>query len=79
MPCAEASGAEQPRPLGIFHRRHQTGQDGYTTLYFEASYPFLKYFTISAFARNVLDEDYQERFGYPAAGANYVVVFTAKF
>jgi len=54
-------------------------QDGYTTLDFEASYPFLKYFTVSAFARNILDEDYQERFGYPAAGANYGVVLSTKF
>lgn len=54
-------------------------QDGYTTLDLEASYPFLDYFTVSAFARNILDEDYQERFGYPAAGANYGVVLTARF
>ena len=39
----------------------------------------MKYLTVSAFARNILDEDYQERFGYPAAGANFGVVLTAKF
>ncbi|MGD8561383.1 MAG: TonB-dependent receptor [Desulfarculaceae bacterium] len=54
-------------------------QDGYTTVDLEASYPFLEYFTLSAFARNILDEDYQERFGYPAAGATYGVILTAKF
>ena len=54
-------------------------QDGYTTVDLEASYPLLKYFKASAFARNIFDEDYQERFGYPAAGANFGVILTAKF
>jgi outer membrane receptor protein involved in Fe transport len=54
-------------------------QDGYTTLDLEASYPFMKHFILSAFARNILDEDYQERFGYAAAGANYGVTLTARF
>ncbi len=43
-------------------------QDSYMTVDLEASCPISKKTAIDVFARNVLDEDYQERFGFPAAG-----------
>ncbi len=54
-------------------------QDDYMTVDLEASYPVCQYLTVAAFARNLFDEDYQERFGYAAPGLNYGVTLTASF
>jgi iron complex outermembrane receptor protein len=43
-------------------------QDAYKTVDLEAQYPVTERFKAGFFARNILDEDYQERFGFPAAG-----------
>jgi iron complex outermembrane receptor protein len=54
-------------------------QDTYTVVDLEASYPFMKYFEVSAYIRNLLDENYQERFGYPAAEINFGLGLRAWF
>lgn len=54
-------------------------QDEYMTVDLEASYPLGQYLSVAAFARNLFDEDYQERFGYAAPGLNYGVNLTATF
>ncbi len=46
-------------------------QRAYVTADIEASYPVIKHLELTGFVRNIFDADYQERFGYPAAGTNF--------
>jgi outer membrane receptor protein involved in Fe transport len=46
-------------------------QDPYVVVDIEASYPLFKNFEITGYLYNLLNENYQERFGYPAAGINF--------
>ncbi len=50
-------------------------QDGYLRLNIEARYPLLADIEINLFIRNLLDANYQERFGFPAAGRNFGLAF----
>lgn len=50
-------------------------QDSYVRLDVEAQYPLLANIEINLFVRNILDERYQERFGFPAAGRNFGLSF----
>lgn len=43
-------------------------QSGYARLDLELRYPVFSYLEANAFVRNLLDADYQERFGFPVAG-----------
>jgi len=43
-------------------------QKGYWTIDVEGRFPLFMHFEAGAFVRNILDERYQERFGFPAAG-----------
>lgn len=54
-------------------------QDGYATVDLEAKYPLGEHLVLAAFARNLLGEDYQERFGYTAEGFNYGVTLSTTF
>lgn len=46
-------------------------QDPYVVVDIEASYPLFKNFEITGYLYNLLNENYQERFGYPAVGINF--------
>lgn len=46
-------------------------QDAYTRFDIEGYYPISGMFELSLFIRNLLDKDYSERFGFPAAGRNF--------
>lgn len=46
-------------------------QKSYFTADLEATYPVTKNFYILGYLHNIFDKDYQERFGYPAAGRNW--------
>lgn len=46
-------------------------QDSYITADIEASYPVMKNTEITGYIHNIFDEDYQERFGFPAAERNF--------
>ncbi|MEN2985426.1 MAG: TonB-dependent receptor [Thermodesulfovibrionaceae bacterium] len=46
-------------------------QKSYFTADFEVTYPLTKNFQILGYLHNIFDKDYQERFGYPAAGRNW--------
>ncbi|OGD20919.1 MAG: hypothetical protein A2W03_07340 [Candidatus Aminicenantes bacterium RBG_16_63_16] len=50
-------------------------QDGYLRLDVEARYPLLSNIEMNLFVRNLLDVNYQERFGFPAAGRNFGLAF----
>lgn len=54
-------------------------QNAYTVIDLEASYPFMKQFELSAYIRNLLDVNYQERFGYPASEINFGLGLRAWF
>jgi len=54
-------------------------QDSYITLDMEGHYPIDNNFEIGVFARNLMDTDYQERFGFPAAGRSVGATVQAKF
>jgi outer membrane receptor protein involved in Fe transport len=54
-------------------------QESYMRLDFEGRYPLTRLFDLSIFIRNILDADYQERFGFPAAGRNVGFSLRAKF
>jgi outer membrane receptor protein involved in Fe transport len=54
-------------------------QGSYIRLDLEGRYPLAKLFDLGVFIRNVLDEGYQERFGFPAAGRNVGFSLRAKF
>ncbi len=54
-------------------------QEGYTRLDIEGRYPVAGSFELGVFIRNLLDEDYQERFGFPAAGRNIGLSLRTKF
>jgi len=54
-------------------------QESYMRLDLEGHYPLAKLLDASVFVRNVLDEDYHERFGFPAAGRNVGFSIRAKF
>jgi outer membrane receptor protein involved in Fe transport len=54
-------------------------QESYMRLDIEGRYPLTKLFDLGVFARNILDKDYQERFGFPAAGRNVGMSLRAKF
>lgn len=46
-------------------------QDSFVTADIEASYPVMKNIDITGYVHNLFDEDYQERFGFPAAERNF--------
>lgn len=46
-------------------------QKSYFTADLEAAYPITKNFHILGYLHNIFDKNYQERFGYPAAGRNW--------
>lgn len=46
-------------------------QDPFVTADIEASYPIMKNINITGYVHNLFDEDYQERFGFPAAERNF--------
>ena len=50
-------------------------QGEFLRLDIEARYPLLSNMELSLFVRNILDEHYQERFGFPAAGRNFGLAF----
>ncbi len=50
-------------------------QAGYLRLDLEATYPLLSVVEVNVFVRNLLNVDYQERFGFPAAGRNFGLAF----
>jgi outer membrane receptor protein involved in Fe transport len=50
-------------------------QDGYLRLDVEARYPLVSNIELNLFVRNLLDVNYQERFGFPAAGRNFGLAF----
>ena len=54
-------------------------QDSYITLDLEGHYPIDQHFELGVFARNLMDKDYQERFGFPAAGRTVGVTLQANF
>jgi iron complex outermembrane receptor protein len=54
-------------------------QESFIRLDFEGRYPVSRLFDLGVFVRNILDEDYQERFGFPAAGRNVGISLKAKF
>ncbi|MCF8036773.1 MAG: TonB-dependent receptor [Desulfobacteraceae bacterium] len=54
-------------------------QHGYMTLDLEGRYPIHENFKIGIFARNLMDEDYDERFGFPAAGRTLGITLRAEF
>lgn len=54
-------------------------QDAYVTMDLEARYPIMENLAINLFARNILDEDYQERFGYAAPGTTWGMGLSTKF
>ena len=54
-------------------------QKAYVTADIEASYPVIKQLELTGFVRNILNADYQERFGYPAAGTNFGLGVKASF
>jgi iron complex outermembrane receptor protein len=54
-------------------------QDSYITVDLEGNYPVDENLEIGVFARNLMDEDYQERFGFPAAGRTIGATLRAKF
>ncbi len=54
-------------------------QESYVTADIEGSYPLTKNLEITAFLRNIFDKDYQEKFGFPAAGRNFGVGIKAVF
>jgi iron complex outermembrane receptor protein len=54
-------------------------QEAFIRLDFEVRYPISKLFDLGVFVRNLLDADYQERFGFPAAGRNVGISLKAKF
>jgi outer membrane receptor protein involved in Fe transport len=45
-------------------------QDGYLRVDVEARYPLISDLELNLFVRNLFDVNYQERFGFPAAGRN---------
>jgi iron complex outermembrane receptor protein len=53
---------------GALSVKHQAG---YFRLDAEGQYPLFSNLDINVFVRNILDEHYQERFGFPAAGRNF--------
>lgn len=58
--------------LGNTYLRVRT-QKSYFTADLEASYPIVKGIHVLGYLHNIFDKDYQERFGYPAAGRNWGV------
>lgn len=54
-------------------------QESYMTLDLEGAYPIDANFEVGLFARNLMDEAYDERFGFPAAGRTMGVTLQAKF
>lgn len=54
-------------------------QGSYLRLDLEGRYPLSQFFDLGVFIRNILDQDYQERFGFPAAGRNLGFSLRAKF
>jgi outer membrane receptor protein involved in Fe transport len=54
-------------------------QESYIRLDIEGRYPLTNLLDLGVFGRNILDEDYQERFGFPAAGRNMGISLKAKF
>lgn len=54
-------------------------QDSYMTVDIEGHYPIDKKLEIGIFARNLLDEEYDERFGFPAAGRTIGLTLQAAF
>lgn len=54
-------------------------QEAYLRLDLEGRYPLTKFMEVRLFMRNILDENYQERFGFAAAGRNFGLSFKTKF
>ncbi len=54
-------------------------QDAYARLDIEGRYPIAGLFEVVLFIRNLLNEDYQERYGFPAAGRNIGLSLRKKF
>jgi outer membrane receptor protein involved in Fe transport len=54
-------------------------QDSYVSMDMEGSYPVTKIFEVAVFANDLLDNDYQERYGFPAAGRTIGTTLRAKF
>ncbi len=54
-------------------------QDSYIKVDIEGRYPLAGFVEVGLFARNILDERYQERFGFPAAGRHMGLSLKALF
>ncbi len=54
-------------------------QRGYVRLDFEGRLPLFRRLEAALFVRNILDADYQERYGFPAAGRTVGLSFTSSF
>jgi outer membrane receptor protein involved in Fe transport len=54
-------------------------QAGYVRVDVEGRLPILRRLEAALFVRNVLDADYQERYGFPAAGRTVGLSFTSSF
>ncbi len=54
-------------------------QDSFITADIEASYPITKNLEVTGYIHNIFDKDYQERFGFTAAGRNFGIGMKAVF
>jgi len=54
-------------------------QESYNRVDVEGTYPVNERIELSVFGRNIFDEDYQERYGFPAAGSTYGIAARAGF
>ena len=54
-------------------------QKGWATFDIEASYPVAKKIDLTGYVYNILNAQYQERFGYQAAGTNFGIGIKAAF
>jgi outer membrane receptor protein involved in Fe transport len=54
-------------------------QAGYVRLDFEARAPLSRWLDAGLYVRNILGAEYQERFGFPAAGRNFGISLKTKF
>lgn len=54
-------------------------QDAFFTADIEVSYPVIKNIEITGYVHNLFDENYQERFGFPAAERNFGIGLKAVF
>lgn len=54
-------------------------QPGYVRVDFEFRYPLRSFLEMNAFVRNLFDEVYQERYGFPVAGRTIGLSFKSRF